>query len=67
MEQAKNDYEALNDQLVEDLPKLTKASTRIFLTSIKRFMTLTRNFFALIKIDLKEQNKVINRNKYDRC
>ena len=59
MEQAKKDYEALNDQLVEDLPKLTKASTRIYLTSIERLMTSTRNFYALIKLDLKEQNQVI--------
>lgn len=58
LDQAKKDYEALNDQLVEDLPKLNKASMKILVNLIKKFLSFTHEFYAKVKSDVDQEIQV---------
>jgi hypothetical protein len=66
MEQCKKNYEALNIQLVEDLPILTKKSTQLFIKISKHFLNITSHFMTNVKISLKESIKLSNINGQQR-
>ena len=58
LDQSKKDYEALNSQLIEDLPQLIKSSMKILITLIKKFLNLTHSFYAKIKLDIDQEIQV---------
>ncbi len=58
MDSKKLDYEALNIQLLEELPVLTNRSTRILSKCSKIFMKLFFQFFDQLIWELNELKKV---------
>ena len=52
MEKCKATYEALNSQLIEELPTLIEAATSIFLTVISEFVLARKLFVGRITKEL---------------
>jgi hypothetical protein len=60
LEKTKKDYEAMNYQLVEELPALALNSTKILASSVKMFLKLTAKFVTLIRKTFKDNVDVKN-------
>ncbi len=54
LERTKKDFEAMNYQLVEELPSLTLNSTKILGSCVKVFLKLNGKFVSLIKKTFQE-------------
>ncbi len=59
LNETKKNYEALNDQLIEELPKLTRISSRILILFVKKFLILTHDFNLKIKKDFNSQKSIL--------
>jgi hypothetical protein len=59
VEKTKKDYEALNSQLLEELPKLNKLSMLVLVKCSTHFASINGAFLALIDSSLKQIVKVI--------
>ncbi|CAF0932116.1 unnamed protein product [Brachionus calyciflorus] len=60
LSRTKKDYEALNNQLIEELPIFTQISTIVLLKTFQIFSLLTNNFINLINQSLKNDVETTN-------
>lgn len=63
LERAKKTYEAMNFQLVEELPVLTKHSSKIFFLIVKNFFTITNEFIRQANRSMKKIVEVFKQNQ----
>lgn len=54
LDTARKTYEAMNFQLIEELPILTKHSVKVFFLVVKNFLTLTNEFVRLANKSMKQ-------------
>jgi hypothetical protein len=52
MDQCKTNYEALNSQLVEELPKLLEISTKLYTNCVTEFILLRKLFVGRVTKEL---------------
>ena len=58
MDAVKKDYDALNDQLVEDLPQLIESSVKVLEKVAGIYMVVSNGFVAEVNESLKKSVKV---------
>ena len=64
MERTKKDYEAMNFQLIEELPLLTQRSIKVFILSMKNFVVITNAFFRLVSTSISRIMEASSQQKF---
>ena len=64
LERARKTYEAMNYEIIEQLPVLTKHSVKIFFLAVRNFITITSRFVHSTNSSIQ---KIIDVRKFHIC